>query len=304
MLPAITERMRTEHGVLTIPHGDFVDPREPGRGWIPLGPQPRYLSNYVGLRNRLSVLNEQYPYVDYETRVRGAYALFGSFLDHVHAHRDEVVALVRAADRRALGREGGTFVVEHEYEPLERLLTIQGYEMEIVESASGRMRARPTDTERTYEGVPYLARAVAERTVPLPHAYVIPVPEVPVVENLRRHGIAVERLVEPALLEVEAYKLIELAPSAALDQGHYTNSASGTWSTLELEAPAGAYLVRTAQPLGMLAACLLEPESDDGLLVWNFFDRYLRMQWSRELQVYPVYKLGRPAPLVTEIVTR
>ena len=144
----------------------------------------------------------------------------------------------------------------------------------------------------------------AKRTVPLPRAYVIPVPETSVVENLRRHGIAVERLVEPAVLEVEAYSVTELSGSERLDQGHYTSSASGTWSTVELEAPVGAYLVRTSQPLGMLAACLLEPESDDGLLVWNFFDRYLRRQWSNAPQFHPVYKLHRPATLVTELVTR
>jgi hypothetical protein len=55
--------------------------------------------------------------------------------------------------------------------------------------------------------------------------------------------------------------------------------------------------VPTAQPLGNLAACLLEAESDDGLVVWNFFDRYLVPQWSRELQTYPVYRLLTPVNL-------
>ena len=39
-----------------------------------------------GLRNRLSVLNEQYPYVDFETRVRGCYHLLLSFLEFAHAN--------------------------------------------------------------------------------------------------------------------------------------------------------------------------------------------------------------------------
>jgi dipeptidyl-peptidase 4 len=34
----------------------------------------------------------------------------------------------------------------------------------------------------------------------------------------------------------------------------------------------GTYVIRTAQLLGVLAAYLLEPESDDGLAAWNFFD--------------------------------
>jgi hypothetical protein len=51
-----------------------------------------------------------------------------------------------------------------------------------------------------------------------------------------------------------------------------------------------------------LAAYLLEPESDDGLLAWNFFDRYAVPQWSREPQTYPVYKLLTPVNLVKELV--
>jgi hypothetical protein len=45
----------------------------------------------------------------------------------------------------------------------------------------------------------------------------------------------------------------------------------------------------------------LEPESDDGLLVWNYFDRYLVPQWGRGVQIYPVYKLFDEINLVTEI---
>ncbi len=71
LLRYMTERMRETYGVLTIPHGDFMNVREPTSGWVPLGPEPRYLSNYVGMRNRLSILNEQYPYAEFETRIRG-----------------------------------------------------------------------------------------------------------------------------------------------------------------------------------------------------------------------------------------
>jgi hypothetical protein len=39
--------------------------------------------------------------------------------------------------------------------------------------------------------------------------------------------------------------------------------------------PAGTVLVRTAQPLGALAAYLLEPEAEDGLVAWNVFDGQL-----------------------------
>jgi len=45
-------------------------------------------------------------------------------------------------------------------------------------------------------------------------------------------------------------------------------------------------MVRTAQPLGRLVCYLLEPESDDGLVDWNFFDAYLETG-----KTFPVFKL-------------
>lgn len=133
-------------------------------------PQPRYLSNYVGLRNRLSVLNEQYPYADFETRLRGCYDLMFSFLEFAHANRDAMVRLVRDADRRTLARghaPAGSdgFVVEWSQEAVAERVTVQGYEMEVTDGPGGWPRVKPTDRKKTYRDLPYLAKYTPKRTV-------------------------------------------------------------------------------------------------------------------------------------------
>src|SRR5207247_2032272 len=57
---------------------------------------------------------------------------------------------------------------------------------------------------------------------------------------------------------------------------------------------AGSILVRTAQANGTLAAYLLEPQSDDGLAVWNFLDDVLK-----EGLDYPVLRLPAAVPLTS-----
>ena len=307
LLQYVTERMREVYGVLSIPHGDFMNVREPSSGWVPLGPQPRYLSNYVGLRNRLSILNEQYPYADFETRVRGAYALFLTFLDHLHANKDAVVQLVRDADHKTIARganptEADGVVVEFERAAIDQLLTIRGYEMELVEGMGGRMRARPTDRTATYNDVPYYSRYAPTRTVPLPRGYFITVLDKAVIAKLMQHGIAVERLLEPVTATVQVFAVTGLTPSSRPNQGHYTSSVEGEFSAETREIPAGAYYVSTAQALGALAAYMLEPETDDGLVVWNFFDRYLAAQWGSATRTYPVFKHLEELHLVKEAV--
>ncbi len=300
MMPAIEKMLRTDYDILSVPHGDFIDVEDPEKGWIPAGPEARYLSNYVGLRNRLSLLNEQYPYVSFEERVRGCYALLWSLLEYTSNHKDEIVDLVAEADRltvrrgRNPGAENAEFGTDWDVRAM-GTYTLRGYAMERVSTESGRPRVNVDfDIKRTYE-VPYLADYYATRSVPLPYGYLVTVTAPDIEEKLLQHGLLVEKLTAPATLTVDSFTVSDLESAERLFQGHLLRRAHGEYESVELEFPAGTLFVSTAQPLGRVAATLLEPESDDGLLAWNFFDRYLTRGWGSV--PFPIYKLMRPANL-------
>ncbi len=306
--PRIEKSMRRQFDTLTIPHGDFVDARDPAKGWVPLGPQPRYLSNYVGLRNRLAVLDEQYPYADFKTRVMGSYHLMISFLELLHDQRDKIVSLIRDTDQKTIERgmnpaPEDVFIVDYHRQALQQLVTIRGYEME-VEGEGRRQRVRPTEIKRTYSNVPYLAKYVSKRSVRFPRGYLISVNDPEIINKLHQHGLAVERLVEPVQLQVEVFTVNKLTGAGRSTQGHYPSLVEGQATLEERDFSAGTYLVRTAQPLANVAAYLLEPQSDDGLIYWNYFDRYLASQWMPVPKEYPVYKVYDAINLVTESIIR
>jgi hypothetical protein len=172
--------------------------------------------------------------------------------------------------------------------------------MELVEGFGGRMRGRPTERKITYDDVPYFSRYAPTRTVPLPRGYFIAVSDEAVIGKLMQHGIAVERLLEPVTTTVQAFAVTGVTPSSRSNQGHYTSAVEGEYNMEERDFPAGTYYVSTAQALGSLAAYMLEPETDDGLVVWNYFDRYLTRQWRMEAQTYPVFKQTEQLNLVKE----
>ncbi len=306
--PEINRILKEKYDTLCIPHGDFMDFREPEKGWRPLGPQPRYLSNYFGLRNRLGILNENYPYADFKSRVMGAYHLFHALLDYCHTKKDEIMELIHGADRRTVQRglspgAEDLFGIEYDVRPIKDMITVHGYVMEPYKTESGRMRIRRTDKTQIYT-MPFFAEFFATRSVKLPFGYLIPIPVPEVETKLLQHGITVERLAQPARLKVEAFRVTELKGEERPYQGHRLDSVKGEYLEEEKDFPAGTLFIPLAQPLANVAAYLLEPESDDGFLVWNFFDRYLVPQWGRGEQVYPVYKLLEPAELVKEVVEK
>jgi hypothetical protein len=304
MLPAINKSLEEKYNTLSIPYGNFSDSREPEKGWQTFEHFPRYVSNYIGLRNRLSILDENYSYADFKTRVSGCYNFLLSILDYCYSRRDEIEQLLHSAEQRTVLRglnpsPQDTFSVEFEVKPLQEKIAIHGYEMEVTPREGTWPLVKRTDRKKTYT-VPYFADFVPKRGVPFPYAYLIPVPDPEITEKLLQHGVLVEKLSKPVTLEVQSFRIKEITAQPRLFQGHHLNSVKGEYFTEQKEFEEGTLFIPTAQPLANLTAYLLEPESDDGLLVWNFFDRYVVPQWSREPQTYPVYRLLKPVNLVKE----
>ena len=95
--------------------------------------------------------------------------------------------------------------------------------------------------------------------------------------KLREHGIGGERTSAAVRRSVEQFTIASIGREARRFQGHNTVSLDGALRSREIEVPAGSLIVRTNQPLGRLVFYLLEPESDDGLTTWNFFDDALKI---------------------------
>lgn len=305
MLPSIKQTLEKKYKTLAIPYGDPVDFKDMDKGWRTFSHLPRYLTNYMGLRNRLAILDENYVYAPFKERVMACYHFLRAILDEVYNRTEEIKRLVIEADRKTIATglnptEKDLFAVEFDLKALPQPILIRGYEMEVIPREGGFPQIKPTEKKRIYT-VPYLADFVPKRTVRLPYAYLITVNDQEIISKLRQHGIIVERLTQPARLEVEIFELKELKAAERPFQGHRLNTLKGEYRTENREFPTGTFLVTTAQPLGRLVAYLLEPESDDGLFVWNFFDRYLVPEWGRRFEDFPVVKLMKQVPLAKEV---
>jgi hypothetical protein len=235
------------------------------------------------------------------------YAMVLGMFKHVAANREKISGLIQGADNRARGRaesldpESDVLAVTVEVQPCEEPVTIKTWEgRELYTDEQDRRRVRPQG-ERIDVTVPYYGKFVATRTVPLPACYAFDSGELAVAEKLLQHGIVVEKLKAEATVTIQRFHITELKSAEMMYQGHIFTSLTGEWKEEEMTLGAGTYIVRTAQPLGMLAAYLLEPESDDGLTTWNYFDRRLMRQWGRRYLPHPVVKIMQASNLQTTV---
>ncbi len=295
MMPDVSTTLLNRYNVENCFYGEFIDQKNYDKGWISYAAEPRYLSNYVGVRNRLGILNENYVYADYKSRVIGCYNLIRSLMDYSSLHKAEIRELLKGVDAATIARglnptAADSFAVAYEGRPTPNNVTVKTYEVDVVVDENGKESLKKSDRRRDIN-VAYIADYYATKSVRFPFAYVLSVPDAEVITLLKTHGIAVERLNDAINLDVDKFVVEDLKPVQRLNQGHYTETVSGHFVKENKEFPAGTYLVRTSQKLGYLISYLLEPQSDDGLLFWNYFDKYLQPQWSRGFNPFPVYKV-------------
>jgi len=295
MMPKVAETLEKEHGVPNCYYGVFIDRENPEKGWISYASESRYIVNYVGVRNRIGILNENYVYADFKTRVNGCYNFLTSVLEFTAENGKEIKQLIHRADSSMTARfddpaKTDSFALEYKGYPTPHKMKIKAFEVDVEVDNTGRKHYKKSNRKRTL-WVDYIADYYPVRSIAVPKAYLITTPyNKPLLDNLKCHGIKMTTIKKDTLLNVERYRIDSLKPSVRLNQGHYQNNVKGEWIVEQKEFKAGTVVVRTDQTLGNLVCYLLEPEADDGLMKWNFFDRYLSPQWGRGFYPYPVYR--------------
>ena len=276
LFPALDRRYEARTGERLFWYGSFGGafggPRDRGR-WETFPAEARYGTTYIGLRNRIGILSEAYAYAPFEERVRGTRDFVATILEYAAEHRAAIAGQTRGADERTIAKglaPGDAVAIRSRAVPREGRFTILGFEEE---DRDGRSVA--TDRHAEYE-VELIDEFIAERTVTRPWAYVFPGELAAIGAKLEQHGIKVERLTREATLDVETYTIEGATPASRVFQGHVLVRADARASRGERRFVAGDYLVWTAQALGNLVVYLLEPECEDGLATWNYFDAYLK----------------------------
>jgi Zinc carboxypeptidase len=298
MMPAIMKSLDATHKLRAYYYGNF-SPRDPTPGitrrWNAFDWRPRAGQNYVGFRNRLTILSEAYSYLSFKRRIEVTEHFVEEILKYVDGHRSEIVALTKSLDEEWIERAQGTgdmpLGVEYQLRPLPKPVEILVGEVKL-EMNPRNQRNMTVAIEDSYkpELMEDYAYFAPTRTVNMARVYVLPNDAAfqPIVDKIRQHGVIVDTLTAPLTTDVSSFVVADITKSPKPFQGHNEVKLKGQYSTEKVTLPAGTPVIRLAQPLGLLAAYLLEPESDDGLTNWNFFDQWL--------------EVGKPAP-VKKIMT-
>jgi hypothetical protein len=139
-----------------------------------------------------------------------------------------------------------------------------------------------------YNNVTYHSKYEATKESTLPSGYIIPAEFTKVVDNLRSHGVTVTQLTQSKTFHGESFLIDSLVFDKDSFQHHRALALHGKFKQETKTFKKGDFQVNLAQPLCNLIFYLLEPESDDGLVHWNCFDKALKKNTYKSK--YPVFK--------------
>ena len=300
LLPLIRERMRSRHKLETFDYGNFRGRDDvtstQKAGWETYEHVPRFGTNYYGLRNRVSILSEAYSHDPFERRVLATYHFVRETLRAVAEHRTTILA--RTARPAAMPANGGV--------ALRSQMTTTPFTAPVLVEAliatgdsiryePGVRRGFRRSNVFTAVQMPVYDRFEPTLRRPLPTAWLVPGDDSAFVARLALHGLEL-RSIEAAggsagSVTVERFVVDSIVRAPRPFQGHQEVRLVGRWQSARMELRGKHYLVMASPRQALLAAILLEPESDDGLTTWNFLDASLRVG-----APHPVVRITGPLP--------
>ena len=234
---------------------------------------PRLSHGYGDARHLPSILVENHSLKPYDQRVLGTYVFLEQTLRAIARELAPLRAAVATERARRPEAIPLTWRMPANAEPEQ--IEILGVE------SRKRLSAITGNVYVEWLGKPVTTRAplrvqseVATSVAP-PRAYWVPAAWQEIIAKLDLHGIPYERIAAPRDIDVTMYRLVSPKFDAMQFEGHVRVAATVTPEKRTERFPAGSVRVSTEQPLGTLAALLLEPASPDSLFQWGFFHSIL-----------------------------
>ncbi|MEO0560237.1 MAG: M14 family metallopeptidase [Bacteroidota bacterium] len=277
-LPDISETIIASDDYATYHYGNvpgtFGEGTSAPRGWYTFSAQPRFSTNYIGLRNRYGILSEAYSYATFEDRVLVTKRFVEEILDQAWADASEVRRIVEAADAESVvGRE---LAVRASFAPLDQPAEILLGAVDTVYHPLTDDRMYAMRDVRTPETMPAFVRFEPSERVRAPQAYLLSTatPGARVVRDLLiSHGVQFDTTFAWGT-ERERFVVDSVRVARREFQQVRQLEPFGRWTRVPAETGqrprlAPSLRIPVNQPLGRVIVALMEPRSDDSVIAWT-----------------------------------
>jgi hypothetical protein len=292
IMPVLRQRMQSRHGFPTFDYGDFIDNDTLSKGWVTFDSRPRFGTNYYGVRDRIAILSEAYSHDPFERRVKSTYAFVREILSLSAERRSAIWQRTHSI------RIGGQIPIRSEMvaapEPVAVIAEVVERTGDSTRSQPGVPKGRRRTGRFNSVTMPVFDRFKPTLTTPFTMRYVLSPDDTAAVRVLRYHGFRVMKAADAfrgldfdGAGDALVFTIDSIVQAPRVFQNHREVRLEGRWRRERRTISPESYIVDMSQRHSRVALYLLEPQSDDGLVTWNYFDGRLKVGG-----LYPVFKIA------------
>ncbi|MBZ9630668.1 M14 family metallopeptidase [Salegentibacter sp. LM13S] len=251
----------------------------PEEGFSQFNDHPRYSTGYTTLWNTIGMMVETHMLKPYPKRVKGTYELMRSMIGIAEKDRERMKDIRNRASRKYLTERWYPINYKPDIEnPSKR--NFKGYEGEMIASeVTGGERLKYDSSKPFNKEIDYYNNFVAEDTIEIPRAYIVPQGWWHLTDLLKLNKIKMEPLQRDTTLYVETYRIEDFETLDQAYEGHYMHSETKISKKMDsVRFRKGDFVVKTFQDGARYLIETLEPEAPDSFFNWNFFDSVLQQK--------------------------
>jgi dipeptidyl-peptidase-4 len=270
MMPRVGQAM-SDRGAPVFYYGNF---NRDHTVWESYGFEPRYSTEYMGLRGKIGILVESYSYASYERRIEVSYAFMEECLKSLTENAQLLKPMLHPAETPSPQK----VPIQGKIIAADGTAKVAGYAWPEPKPdspfPSPKDRDRVRELKPTEYQVTVVNLGVGSLQVDAPKCYFVPEEYSWAASRLRLHGIPMIPFTGREVAEVDRYRI---RSRKELNEFQFRKMSQ---YEVQLESEAmelgPGWVVPTDHPLGTLATYLLEPHSNESLASWGFLDPSLR----------------------------
>jgi len=251
---------------------------------------PRFSNGYGDARHLPTLLVENHSLKPYKQRVLGTYVLLHA-VSGLLARKGKGLRNAIAMDQKRRPEKLRLGVSARTGRKPAADTPFLGVDYRHYESAvTGSLEVKWLGIPRLFYVPVYIFSPAHE--IQVPKAYWIPAARDDIIRKLQIHGIKMEFVSQAQTASVALYRLIKYKLADDVYEGRVLLEIDSVHSENQVRwYGGGSARVSTDQPLGLLAALLLEPLSSDSFLQWGYFHEIL--QHTEYVEDYVIDPLAR-----------
>ena len=277
LLPSLEKDLDQNYGIDLFPYVDLKG-QTPEGGIVSFNDLPRYSMGYTALFQSLSFTVETHMLKPFPQRVQATLAFMKALISWTTKHK-KLIERSRLKARMSTA-DATTYRFNYNSDGNVDSILFKGFEHSFMKHHITGLNRLKYDTSAPYiRNISQYKSFEAKREVRIPKYYFVGRQEKDVIKRLKANKIEMKKLKNDTLIQLGTFEVVDFDVSNRPYEGHFQlKNIKVNLGERRVTLKKGDVRIATNQQNASFIHAVLQPETEDSYLSWNFFDSYLQQK--------------------------